>query len=119
MWVDLPTTTDPELSSLAKQLPQFCLNSKSANTKRKYSCAFNNFCKWCNNFTDLNVKPLPASNYYVSLYLVHLSKTSYAKVEEAFYAISLEHKLAGYSDSCCLICVVQLRKASTRWWGMQ
>jgi len=113
----MPTPTDPDLSSLSKQLPEFCLRSRATNTKRKYSYAFDNFCKWCNSYK--NVKPLPASDYYVSLYLVHLSKKfkSYAKVEEAFYAISWAHKLAGYSDPCKSDLCISVREGAHRTIG--
>ena len=48
------------------------------------------------------MKTLPASDFYVSLYLIHLSKTfhSAAKVHEAIYAISWAHNLAGLPDPC-------------------
>jgi hypothetical protein len=58
-----------------------------------------NFCSWCTSF---NLNALPASNYTVSLCLMHLCKSrkSVSLVEEAFYAVSWSHKLAGFVDPC-------------------
>ena len=110
----MPKPVDQDLTSLSNCLPEFCLRSKAENTKRKYSYAFNNFCKWCNNY--LNVKPLPASDFYVSLYLIHLSKTfnSYAKVEEAYYSISWAHKLAGYPNPCYSQLCISVKEGAHR-----
>ena len=82
-------------------IPEFCLQSRSDNTRKKYRYAFDAWCRWC-NLSPQNVKTLPASDFYVSLYLIHLSKTfhSAAKVHEAIYAISWAHNLAGLPDPC-------------------
>ncbi|CAC5388869.1 unnamed protein product [Mytilus coruscus] len=87
------------LQNLAKCLPEFCLHSRAENTRKKYRYAFNNFCRWCNSF---NLNSLPASDYDVSLYLIHLCKKhkSASIVEGAYYAISWSHKLAGFADPC-------------------
>lgn len=113
----MPSPTDSTLKELSNLLPEFCTNSRAKNTKRKYSYAFENFCKWCNNFKNIN--PLPASDYYVSLYLVHLSKNakSFAKIEEAFYAISWAHKLAGFTDPCKSDLCVSVKEGSHRMIG--
>ena len=99
-WADLPTSSDPYFKQLADQLPEYCQRSRADTTRRKYSYAFDNFCKWCNNHS--NVTSMPASDFHVSLYLIHLSKTynSVSKIDEAFHAISWAHKLAGFSDPC-------------------
>ncbi|CAC5419533.1 unnamed protein product [Mytilus coruscus] len=85
------------LQNLAKCLPEFCLHSRAENTRKKYRYAFNNFCRWCNSF---HLNSLPASDYDVSLYLIHLCKKhkSASIVEGAYYAISWSHKLAGFAD---------------------
>ena len=90
---------DSSLQELSTLLPEFCLRSRADSTTRKYRYAFDNFCKWC---FQHNVKPLPASDYHVSLYMVHLSKTynSTSKIDEAFYAINWSHKLAGLPNPC-------------------
>ena len=53
------------------------------------------------------------------MYLVHLSKNakSYAKVEEAFYAISWAHKLAGYSDPCMSELCISVKEGAHRMIG--
>ena len=88
-----------DLRNLAKNLPEFCLNSRADNTTRKYRYAFDRFCRWCTNY---HINPLTASDFNVSLYLIHVRKksNSVAKVDKAFYAISWSHKLAGYADPC-------------------
>jgi hypothetical protein len=43
----------------------------SDNTTRKYRYAFDRFCRWCTNY---HINPLPASDFNVSLYLIHLRK---------------------------------------------
>ena len=93
-------TPDEKLQELASRLPEFCMKSRADNTRKKYGHAFDNFCKWCYSFN--NVNPLPASDYYVSLYLIHLSETykSVSKIDEAFYAISWVHKISGFVDPC-------------------
>ena len=100
LWASLPSPVDQDLSSLAQYLPEYCQRSKAVNTRRKYSYAFDKFCKWCNRYS--NVTPLPASDFYVSLYLINLSKQnkSFAIIEEAYYAISWAHQLTGYPNPC-------------------
>ena len=63
-WADIPSSSDPYLHQLADLLPEFCQCSRANTTRRKYSYAFDNFCKWCNN--HFNVNPLPATDFYVS-----------------------------------------------------
>ena len=101
------------LSNLAKCLPDYCLNSRADNTRKKYRYAFNSFCKWCNLF---NIKPLPASDYNVSLYLIHLQKkyNSFAKIDEAYYAIQWTHKLAGYVNPCDSFLCTSVKEGTQR-----
>ncbi|XP_076093969.1 integrase/recombinase xerD homolog [Mytilus galloprovincialis] len=98
-WSSDTLTQHQHLQNLAKCLPEFCLQSRAENTLKKYRYAFNNFCRWCNSF---NLNSLPASDYDVSLYLIHLCKKhkSASVVEGAYYAISWSHKLAGFADPC-------------------
>ena len=99
-WADIPSSSDPYLHQLADLLAEFYQCSRADTTRRKYAYAFDNFCKWCNN--HFNVNPLPATDFYLSLYFIHLSKnhSSAAKVDEANYAISWAHKLSGFPDPC-------------------
>ena len=94
-------TEDRYLTELSDSLPEFCLHSRALNTQKKYRYAYNSWHNWCLSLGQ-NIKPLPASDYYIALYLVHLTKAnnSSSKIHEAIHAISLAHKLAGYSDPC-------------------
>jgi hypothetical protein len=49
---------DTDLKELAKTLPTIAKSSKSANSIKKYSFAFNKFKSWCTNY---NLCALPAS----------------------------------------------------------
>lgn len=69
-WTTSWACAEPSLESLASRLPETCLKPKAENTRTKYSGAFNRFCKWCSHY---NISSLPASDYNVSLYLIHLS----------------------------------------------
>ena len=107
---------DTKLSELAGDLPGYCLQSKALNTQRKYRYAFDAWCNWCKTFSNQQIQALPASDYYVSLYIVHLSKTfkSSSKINEAVYAISWAHKLAGFSDPCQSFLVKSVKEGGLR-----
>ena len=98
-WKSSWTTSDQSLKTLAKKLPDLCLKSKAYNTKKKYGYAFQRFRKWC---IIHHIPHLPASDFHVSLYLASLgdNSNSTGTVDEAFYAISWAHKMAGFSDPC-------------------
>jgi hypothetical protein len=66
---------------------------------RSYGSAFNKWCKW---YVPYNISTLPASDVNVSLYLMHLSKfkKSTSTINEAFYAISWAHNIAGVVNPC-------------------
>ena len=91
-----PVHTNLEL--LLLELPDFCLQSKAVNI-RSYEGAFNKWCKWCVLYS---ISTLPASDVNVSLYLMHLSKfkKSTSTINEAFYAISWAHNIAGVVNPC-------------------
>jgi hypothetical protein len=76
------------------------LASKACNTRRQYKNAFNLFCKFCLSFNI--TLTLPASDTSVSVYLIHLTNAgkSASTINEAFYAISWAHRLAGLADPC-------------------
>ena len=88
-----------KLEPLLLELPDFCLQSKAVNTRRSYEGAFNKWCKWC---VPYNISTLPASDVTVSLCLMHLSKfkKSTSTINEAFYAISWAHNIAGVVYPC-------------------
>ena len=103
------------MSELSDSLPEFCLHSRALNTQKKYRYAYNSWHNWCMSLGQ-NIKPLPASDYYVALYLVHLTKTnnSSSKIHEAVHAISWAHKLAGYSDPCHSSLVTSVKEVAIR-----
>jgi hypothetical protein len=92
-------TNSVNLEPLLLELPDFCLQSKAVNTRRSYGSAFNKWCKW---YVPYNISTLPASDVNVSLYIMHLSKfkKSTSTINEAFYAISWAHNIAGVVNPC-------------------
>lgn len=112
-WTSSWTTFDSDLLPLAKQLPDICLSAKAPNTRKKYEYAYNNFRKWC---ISHNVPFAPASDFHVALYLTHIRNLGKASrsVDEAFYAISWPHRLAGMSDPCSSDLVKSVREGCSR-----
>ncbi|XP_062576265.1 integrase/recombinase xerD homolog [Saccostrea cucullata] len=94
------------------------MNSKAENTRKTYGYAFNKFRKWC--FTH-NISYLPATDFHVSLYLTSLSNTcsSAGTIDEAFYAISWAHKLAGFPNPCSSELTISAREGCHRTIGKQ
>lgn len=87
--------------------------SKADTTQKKYRYAFNSWCKWSN----LHSFPsLPASQFNIALYLIHLSESakSTSKIDEAMYAISWAHTLSGFSDPCKSNLVRSVREGAHR-----
>jgi hypothetical protein len=72
------------LLNLAEKLPQMCLNSRVDSTRRCYKNAFEKWCKWC---VSVKLPSFPATEFHVSLYLIHLSdlRKSVSSIKEAFY----------------------------------
>ena len=93
----------------------FCEKSKSQNTALKYKYAFNGRIKWCSSRRP-PVLNFPASDFHVSLYLVHVSKehNSMAKVNEASYAISWAHDLSGVKIPCHSSLVISVKEGAHR-----
>ena len=67
-------------------------------------------------FITSSCSKISASDFHVSLYLVHLSKeyNSMAKVNEAFYAISWAHDLSGVKNSCHSSLVITVKEGTHR-----
>ena len=98
IWRELKEVKNPELRSLAEQLPPMALASRQDKTVRNYLAAFQKWKVWCSNYNE--IVPLPAKSHFVALYLLHLSNksNSHAPVSLAFYSISWAHKSAGLND---------------------
>jgi hypothetical protein len=104
---------DPVLDDLLKLLPSYTMASKADTTQKKYRYAFNSWCTWSN----LHSFPsLPASQFSIALYLIHLSESakSTSKIDEAMYAISWAHTLSGFSEPCKSILVRSVREGAHR-----
>lgn len=112
--IDEQRAVSPNIGYLLDQVPEFCLASRAKNTQRQYRYAFNSFCKWCKskNITET----LPASEVTVSVYLIHLTNIgkSTSSLNEAFYAISWAHKLAGVLNPCRMDLVNSVKEGSLR-----
>ena len=88
---------NPELESLARQLPEVVMGARADSTVNAYSGAFNRWRDWATKY-DKSV--IPADPLDVSLYLVHLSRSSQspAPIDKAVAGLSWAHKLAGVPD---------------------
>ena len=104
---------DPVLDDLLTLLPSYTMASTADTILKKYRYAFNSWCKWSN----LHSFPsLPASQFSIALYLIHLSESakSTSKIDEAMYAISWAHTLSGFSEPCKSILVRSVREGAHR-----
>ena len=104
---------DPVLDDLLTLLPSYTMASTADTILKKYRYAFNSWCKWSN----LHSFPsLPASQFSIALYLIHLSESSKStsKIDEAMYAISWAHTLSGFSDPCKSNLVRSVREGAHR-----
>ena len=104
---------DPVLDDLLTLLPSYTMVSTADTILKKYRYAFNSWCKWSN----LHSFPsLPASQFSIALYLIHLSESSKStsKIDEAMYAISWAHTLSGFSDPCKSNLVRSVREGAHR-----
>lgn len=104
------------MTNLSAKLPNIIKNAKAKNTQKKYEYGFKHWCSWANNL-DLN--PLPASEIYVSLYLVSLFQTSnnISKIDEAIYSIAWAHEVAGFVNPCKSELIKQFREGAIRLMG--
>ena len=83
---------DTDLKELAKTLPTIAKSSKSVNSIKKYSFAFNKFKSW---WTCYNLCALPASVTTIDVYISHLvqREISTSVVYSVYYGIKWEHDL--------------------------
>ena len=98
IWQELLHVEDPHLRPIAKALFHTVLSSKAPSTIKKYLYAFNRWKKWSDNFASIPTFPVQSS--HLTLYLQHLAGTtqSRASVEEAVYAITWIHEMAGLTS---------------------
>ena len=96
-WKILKELEDPELKSLVEELPVRVMNSRGNSTTSKYLRAFRHWKEWVSSH---KLPSMPAVAHHIALYLQHLAKTTMSKAmaEEAVYAISWAHNLAGLSS---------------------
>ena len=96
-WKILKELEDPELKSLAEELPVMVMSSHANSTTSKYLRAFRRWKEWASSH---KLPSMPAVAHHIALYLQHLAKTTMSKAaaEEAVYAISWAHNLAGLSS---------------------
>ena len=106
---------DPRLEQLYSELPNYCLKAKAQNTRRKYRYAYEHFSNWCTFFNPVLLS-LPASEKTVAMYVAHLAQTynSESKLQEATYAISWFHNIAGFTDPCDSFLVNQVKEGAIR-----
>jgi integrase len=100
VWKQIDTVyVHPDLSTAHENLKKFSLKSKALNTLKSYEQYFKHFCKWCIKY---NFKPVPSSDYHVSLYLSCMERDnpSQSKINSVLYGISHAHKLAGFVNPC-------------------
>ena len=93
-WILFKELNDPELKSLADELPVTVMNCRASSTTTKYLRAFRHWKEWASSH---KLPSLPAESHHIALYLQHLADitSSKATVEEAVYAIAWAHSLAG------------------------
>ena len=86
-----------DLKDLADELPKIVLRSRAESTVKEYSSAFNKWSAWAQQFNKRAIEPDP---YDISMYLVHLKKTSnsVAPITKAIAAIAWAHRMAGVTD---------------------
>lgn len=114
IWQSLSSDIHPSMPDhLVQKLPDYVLSSRADSTRKKYTYGFNSWCKWSKLHC---ISSLPASTVHIALYLVHISETfnSTSKIDEAVYAISWAHKLAGFPNPCNSDLVISVREGSYR-----
>ena len=78
---------DPELTVLARDIPNIILKDKPPNTVKRYADAFQRWNSWAKS---KGLKALPTTGYELALYLAFLIKTakSMATIYSAVYGIA-------------------------------
>ena len=71
--VDTVCLQNPELSSLAAQLPKVLIQSKAETTNKKYQRVFKHWFSWAKQHDIVSV---PASDSHVALYLISVIQRS-------------------------------------------
>ena len=85
-WKILKELQDPELKSLAEELPVTVMSGRANSTTSKYFRAFRHCKEWASSH---KLPSMLAVAHHIALYLQHLSKMTMSKAtaEEAVYVI--------------------------------
>ena len=88
------TVRDTRLKQLSSKVPNIIVHSRAKNTKDKYQCYFDQWCRWCSLFPEIN--PCPTQEQHLILYVAYLfqSGRSFPVIESSVSAIKYFHSLA-------------------------
>ena len=107
------TNDDTYLRSLVTKMPDYLKASKSNNTTKKYELYLKKFKDF---MISRGKQYLPAKDFLVSLFVVHLIDTnvSHNVINSYIYSIKWMHKLYGYADPTDNMHVKDLLSTSNR-----
>lgn len=110
--------TDPELNSLAKEIPEILLQDRAPSTVRKYQESFQRWKTWAES---KGLHSLPATGQEIALYIAFLlrSANTMSSIYSAVYGIAWAHKKAGRKSPTEHTLVKQMLEASRRIIGMK
>ena len=104
---------DPELRSLANEIPSIILHDRAPRTVRKYQGSFQRWHTWAES---KGLRSLPATGQEVVLYVAFLLRTArtMSTIHSAIYAIAWAHKKSGKKSPTEHTLVKQMVEASKR-----
>lgn len=114
IWKERLSIQDVSLRHLASDLHDFVLKSRAASTSSLYLRRYRKWADWCSSYAEIS--PIPAKELHVALYLKHLSTTAVGSsvIEQAFYAISWAHDIAGVCNPCKSTFVIHVKESAVR-----
>ncbi len=109
---------DPELRSLADEIPGIILQDRAPRTVRKYQESFQRWQAWAES---KGLCSLPATGQEVALYVAFLLRTAktMSTIHSAIYGIAWAHKKAGKTSPTEHTLVQQMVEASKRIVGVK
>ncbi len=109
---------DPELRSLADEIPGIILQDRAPRTVRKYQESFQRWQAWAES---KGLCSLPATGQEVALYVAFLLRTAktMSTIHSAIYGIAWAHKKAGKTSPTEHTLVQQMIEASKRIVGVK